>query len=401
MALWTLCVISLIALLSPFASAAPPAVRQGSGNSKEDCSLTSVCFAIDESGSIDNIEFDEELQFVNSIARTVGSRAKSVVYSAVLFSSSARLVEPGTSSLSQFQRTIKNIVRSSGGTDISSGLELCLDQVTGSRSQQKVIVAITDGSSGGDPVAVADSINARPDVSIVTVGIGNGINEAVLRAVAAGPEFFLPTDFGKLPAAVLGVVSNVCEVVEMALEPTAEPSVDPTPEPATPAPATPPATPSQMPVVVPPVRGCQAAFSACDFRFKGIVGLPTFDLPLKADSAFTPRIVSRVAGERLGVLNTNDIYGEFVLDGRVANITSFGSPKFTPTHFKPFTIFNTSGSGIGHETFQGNQFDEAKPRCVRVFFTSYQTLDGSSGHVKTNFNDVKRKMNKCVVFRTR
>lgn len=45
--------------------------------------------------------------------------------------------------------------------------------------------------------------------------------------------------------------------------------------------------------------------------------------------------------------------------------------------------------------------ERAKDKCVRVFFSNYQILDGDTYYVVDNVNDVKRSMKKCVVFYTK
>lgn len=156
-------------------------------------------------------------------------------------------------------------------------------------------------------------------------------------------------------------------------------------------------------------RRCRRAYRQCEFRFKGYSSLPIFKIDGTADVAFTSRIISKHHGEwlgyvnmtdKLGVLNTNNIEPEFILRRRTIPISSRGHPAFTPTHFKPFPIPHTRGSGVGHQTFHGNQLRVARGKCIRVFFTHYQVLN-SDGTVKKNFNDVPRHKNKCVVFRTR
>jgi len=146
---------------------------------------------------------------------------------------------------------------------------------------------------------------------------------------------------------------------------------------------------------------CLNAFRRCDFRFQGLNFLPTFNINGPADRSFTPRIVSTRRDEILGVLNTNGITPEFIFNNfQVRPITLFGDQRFTPTAFKPFSIPGTSGSGVGHETFQSNQLEVARGMCVRVFFTSYQVLF-RNGNVRSNMNNVPRSRNSCVVFRTR
>lgn len=148
---------------------------------------------------------------------------------------------------------------------------------------------------------------------------------------------------------------------------------------------------------------CHSAFRECDFRFSGFVNVvPTFSIGGRANTPFTPRIISTVRGEHLGVLNTNNIIPEFVFDGATHPITSFGSQRFTPTHFKPFSIPTAHRfSGVGHQTFQGNQLSVATGKCIRLYFTHYQLLNPTTGVVVGNRNNVPRSENKCVVFRTR
>lgn len=122
----------------------------------------------------------------------------------------------------------------------------------------------------------------------------------------------------------------------------------------------------------------------------------TFSMSGEPDVPFTPLIISR-GPETLGVLNTN-IVPEFISSGGTAtDITEFGDPPFTPSHFKPLAINGTVGSGIGHQTFTGNQKKVARKKCVRVSFSQYQEfVDGELLNV--NAGKLARK---CVVFRTK
>ena len=145
---------------------------------------------------------------------------------------------------------------------------------------------------------------------------------------------------------------------------------------------------------------CQRAFDDCHFTFIDAGrDVPGFRLRPQ-DQAITSRVVSKNRDEFLGVLNTNGIIPEFVQpDGRGIEIINFGMPHFTPTHFKPFFI-PRSGSGVGHQTFIGNQLSVARGKCVRIFFTEYQLLRSFDGDVIRNRNGVPRSENSCVVFLT-
>lgn len=149
---------------------------------------------------------------------------------------------------------------------------------------------------------------------------------------------------------------------------------------------------------------CESAYQECQFKFQGESGLSTYNLqPELTDRAFTPIIVPKDPTKRIGVLNMNGIAPEIIADnGGDEPISSYGSPSFSPNHFKPFWISHLFGSGIGHETFQGDQAEVAKGMCVRIFFTSFQILENTSGWnvVVKNFNNVSKYEDKCVVFKT-
>eukprot|EP00173_Palmaria_palmata_P002149 Plantae.Rhodophyta-Palmaria_palmata.ctg2333.p1 GENE.Plantae.Rhodophyta-Palmaria_palmata.ctg2333~~Plantae.Rhodophyta-Palmaria_palmata.ctg2333.p1 ORF type:complete len:149 (-),score=14.05 Plantae.Rhodophyta-Palmaria_palmata.ctg2333:250-669(-) len=138
--------------------------------------------------------------------------------------------------------------------------------------------------------------------------------------------------------------------------------------------------------------------------FKGEYGLSTYNLqPHVTSRAFTPSIVPKDKYKRLGILNTNGIVPEFIFDYEAKPITHFGRQNFTPTHFKPFWTYYSFGSGIGHQTFQGNQAKVARGKCVRVYFTSFQELSHYRNKhvVLKNRNNVPKSANKCVVFKTK
>ncbi|CAN8072803.1 unnamed protein product [Agarophyton chilense] len=147
---------------------------------------------------------------------------------------------------------------------------------------------------------------------------------------------------------------------------------------------------------------CERAFYNCAFRFQGSNNLQTFSLGVP-DTPFTPQIVSSNRRERIGILNSNGVEPQFINSHGVATAITFFGNRFTPTQFKPFAIQQRIGSGIGHETFQGDA-SLAKNKCVRVYFTSYQRLQSIYPPVVvTNVNlsphDAIR-MRACVVFRT-
>lgn len=157
-----------------------------------------------------------------------------------------------------------------------------------------------------------------------------------------------------------------------------------------------------VPITPPALDACEQAYQDCDFAFLNTPVVPTFTLGGNPDKPFTPRIVSRIPGEVVGVLNTNGIIPEFIEpDGSVQLITSTpANPMFAPTQFKPLSIPDDIGSGVGYQTFQGNQLFEARNRCVRLFITSFQILETMPPFSVVGNVNADRTDNKCVVFRT-
>lgn len=153
---------------------------------------------------------------------------------------------------------------------------------------------------------------------------------------------------------------------------------------------------------VPLKDACQKAFNQCDFKFQFDGGLvSTFEISKEPDVSFTPIIKAKDRHVRLGIVNANGIEPEFIReDGSRWPISEKGRPSLTPTHFKPYSVSFIRFSGVGHQTFTGNQFGVAQDKCIIVYFSSYQILTGKRPpFVKKNINAVKSD-NKCVVFRT-
>lgn len=361
-------------------------------NNNTSCPLNSICFALDQSGSI-RPDYDEVVEFTVRVATTISRRSSQVMYSAQAFSSSTSLIQAPTTDLAgTFIPAIENNSPSGGGTNIFGGVRACFETLQRGGSgpnSNRVIVVVTDGQNGGGDSNPRSEIIAA-GMSIVTVGIGSGVDEDFLRALASQPRFFVPSASDDLVANSVVVANAACRVV----------TVSPRPE------STPDATVSPLPVTTtPPISSaCQRAYDACDFRFVSYPStVPTFSLSsTPADTAFTTRIVSRT-NPAIGVLNANEVVPEFIfLRGNAFPISNFGSPPFTPTHFKPFSLRNHQfASGIGHQSFTGNQRMFAKNRCIRIYFSDYQTINvsGSTPQVIENVS-AGRADNKCVVFQT-
>lgn len=343
---------------------------------KPKCPINSVCFAIDNSGSISNQEYKQEIRFVKQIASEIGAQTSNTIYSAYGFSSLAFPMQTGTRNLNGvFKPAITKFKRIEGKTNMRAGLMECFDEIKNDKGN-RVVVLVTDGRDTSSPGALDFSpVVKKTKVSIVTVGVGDKLNEQYLRDLASSPDFFVKASgFSKLQENVVDVVESSCKAATKPVKPVNPGNNKPS-----------------------KAGSCGKAYKDCDFRFKGTTNVPTYSTGGKADVPFTRLIVGK--SEKIGVLNMNGVIPEFIgSDGVAREIIGFGSPNYTPTHFKPFSIKKTRGSGIGHETFRGDQFPVSRKKCIRVFFTHYQRFVGKN---MVENVVVTKKDKKCVVFRTK
>lgn len=149
---------------------------------------------------------------------------------------------------------------------------------------------------------------------------------------------------------------------------------------------------------------CRQWFDECELTFAGSNQIPMYNLSIfNTDTTFTSRIQPKnLSSPLLGIANTKEP-AEYLQNGKPMPVTSLGDPPAAPTIFKTFPIPFPKvipASGVGHETFQGNQLSALSGKCFRLYITSYQILDSQSLQVVDNVNDAPKSMNKCVVFKT-
>ena len=179
------------------------------------CPLNNFCFVYDHSGSINSTEFQLEVDFIVEIARAVAMIAPNVNYSAAAFAGSAQLVQASTTDLEGvFLPTVTPFPQIGGGTDIGSGMRVCLDEIVDMEGT-RVIVVLTDGFDGGNTAsAIADEAR-NASVAVATIGILPSIDRPFLEGLATRPEFFSEAVFSELPSIVSRVVNVTCELADI------------------------------------------------------------------------------------------------------------------------------------------------------------------------------------------
>jgi len=139
---------------------------------------------------------------------------------------------------------------------------------------------------------------------------------------------------------------------------------------------------------------CEQEAAQCEFHFEGHADdVPEYDVDaVEADVGFSDRIVARDETVNVGVMNSNGQYASFVLGGDLGEqtmqeyISAFTAYQFKPTGDAP---------RIMHETFQVN--GDASNKCVKVYFTQWQSLDDSGIVIENVESD---RSTSCAVFQT-
>ncbi|XP_061186540.1 hemicentin-1-like [Saccostrea echinata] len=173
-----------------------------------------IVFLLDESGSIGSLNFERIKTFVSSVVGHFKVGNNSNQFSVVNFASSSREIFPLNRyhTVSGLQSAITSISFNSGGTSIGSALDYArmysFNSSSGARNDSaKIVVLITDGQS---------SLSNQPDqlkaigVTIFCVGVGTGINSAVLRSVATHNDYTYLTTFDLLPLLTNELSKGTC-----------------------------------------------------------------------------------------------------------------------------------------------------------------------------------------------
>ena len=77
-----------------------------------------------------------------------------------------------------------------GGTDIADGLRETRQEVLTRATNKKLVILVTDGGSSERP-AIAESDKLKDDdTRVVTIGVGHGVNEALLQNIASSNDYY-------------------------------------------------------------------------------------------------------------------------------------------------------------------------------------------------------------------
>lgn len=182
------------------------------------CPAATICYAIDESGSISTSEFTEMKNAIAAITSTHNLLAPHSLYTATGFNGVAQEIPTiaiqgstlfGASALINH---VNGNAQDNGGTSIGSGIRQCAKYLN-KASGVKIIVVLSDGYETtmpyGDNEAETASLSG---IQLISMGIGNGVNEATLGEIASPNAFVKVSDFSSIYEAVGPIVKGICNI---------------------------------------------------------------------------------------------------------------------------------------------------------------------------------------------
>lgn len=175
-----------------------------------------LVFVVDESGSVGQTDYDRTKRSIVDTIRHLDVQNDLIRVGLIKFDDSYYDVFYLSSYIrrpADMERSVMQMSYSSGGTDIAVALrhacQFYFQQSYGDRTNaQNYIVLLTDGQSSAQQAA--NECKAK-GIKIITVGIGDGIDEAALRGLAYTSDYYISTNYteivGFLPRLVTTAVN--------------------------------------------------------------------------------------------------------------------------------------------------------------------------------------------------
>ncbi len=175
-----------------------------------------VCFAIDGSGSISEVEFNNQRNFVLDIVSVVSVDDAAEV-AACQYASSVNPIQPLTADIAKFNVAVNHTRQVSGQSFVVGGINYCFSQLWRRRGEANKIVLLGDGRSniGSSAVARADLFRAVGG-RVAAVGAGFKDDTELLRIAGGNKNLVYQAssfrDVLTLQSFIEKLVSQICEV---------------------------------------------------------------------------------------------------------------------------------------------------------------------------------------------
>lgn len=172
--------------------------EEGGGGGGGEVVFADVAFVLDSSGSM---SWNDPQGFRRTAAKLFVDAMLPEDRGAVVdFDSSARLFQSLTSDKAALKAAIDRI-NSSGGTNIAAGVRLGITALAPSDDplRGKIMILLTDGVGSWDPSLIGVAVAER--ITIYTIGLGSGVNQAQLQSIATGTggQYFHVANAADLP----------------------------------------------------------------------------------------------------------------------------------------------------------------------------------------------------------
>jgi uncharacterized protein YegL len=186
--------------------------------SVDDCVLDLV-FVVDSSGSIGSPNWGTMMTFLNSITSDLTIGPDNVHVGLVVFGTDAQVtfdLDEGSDATVVSPMIMGAAYLDSGSTDIAAGVEEARTMVfqgIGDRpGVPNVMVVISDGLSDENAANNQASLAKADNINIITIGIGNNVDEQLLKDMSSLNEVFTVDDFDALDLIAGPVAQAACDM---------------------------------------------------------------------------------------------------------------------------------------------------------------------------------------------
>lgn len=181
-----------------------------------------IVFLVDGSGSIGPTNFDKLKTFLKGITNQLDVGADKVHVGVEQFSNYPSIEFPLNmhTTNAELGTAIDNINYMSGGTNTGSAInymsQQMFSQTSGARSNvPRIAVVITDGKSSSSSATATAADQARLNhISMIAVGVGNGVDINELHSIADDPDSsntFTVNSYDQLSSIATQIIQKACQ----------------------------------------------------------------------------------------------------------------------------------------------------------------------------------------------
>ncbi|MBX3226950.1 MAG: VWA domain-containing protein [Labilithrix sp.] len=167
------------------------------------CTGTGLVLLIDRSGSMSGLPMEMAKSSAVAAVKVLGPAD---CFELVAFDSAPERVVPLTAVANRaaLEASIAKVT-AGGGTELATTLAWARRDIGGApRAKRRLVILLTDGQASSNGTRELAEAIARDGVTVTTIGLGGGVDESLLRAIAEAGHgrFHKITDPTRLPSTV-------------------------------------------------------------------------------------------------------------------------------------------------------------------------------------------------------